>query len=317
MNIDFTNLKNVVNELKKFEANKFIGNLEEKDFLDALKVKVIPTKYSGIITGIDSGSFKLELIGKIIVGVKSAASSFDYSKEKLSAKSVLTPVKIRIFSYEDNSKCEEVVRLKEEYSLALNILKESDLVFLDGSVIPHPSVHPNKDSEILFEYSKIIEKCKSLNYSGKIVGISKDSKSRKFSRKNNETTNIPDIKIFNDLLEENERSGVFEYSVTETPILKELGFEGKVFSFYLKSLKYDYPLRIDFYCEEKNKAIEKANEIASIVCFLSKISKNYAYPAVLIDVDLKAKINSKEVEMVKKTIEKTKLSLRRNSRPFR
>ncbi len=316
MNIDLNSFKNVIQELKNFEKKTLI-QLDEKDFLDSIKARVEPKKFQGKVTAIDSGSIKIEVIGKIIVGVKSAASTFDYSTEKLSSKSTINPLTIQIFDYEDNSKCEEIVRLKEEYILAVNSLKETDLVFIDGSVIPHPSTHPNKDSELHFEYKKVLEKCKDLNYSGKAIGINKDSKSRKFSRKKDEKSNLPDIKIFNDLLQENERSGVFEYSTSDTPILTELGFEHNIFSFYLKSIKNDYPLRIDFYCKDKKKAVEKADEIASTVSFLSKISKNYAYPAVLIDVDLKAKINMNEAEMIKKTIEKNSLGLRRNSRPFR
>ena len=78
----------------------------------------------------------------------------------------------------------------------------------------------------------------------------------------------------------------------------------------------DRPLRVEFLEGEK-----KYGEIIGVIASLSKINRNYAYPAVLIDADLRAAMDPLELERAKRSLSlfagPELLQLRRNSRPFR
>ncbi|MEM4261883.1 MAG: hypothetical protein QXI10_02880, partial [Candidatus Diapherotrites archaeon] len=64
-----------------------------------------------------------------------------------------------------------------------------------------------------------------------------------------------------------------------------------------------------------------ANEVASVVFALSSLHREYAYPSVLIDADLHARLSPQEIELVfNKIFDKlggsSRLRLRRENRPF-
>jgi hypothetical protein len=89
-------------------------------------------------------------------------------------------------------------------------------------------------------------------------------------------------------------------------------------AFYLKASEGDRPMRVEF-VEGKRRF----DEIASLVFSLSRISKNYAYPAILIEADMRAALDQAELdrvygEIVAKTgLRSSLMKLRRDSRPFR
>jgi hypothetical protein len=82
--------------------------------------------------------------------------------------------------------------------------------------------------------------------------------------------------------------------------------------FYLKPSRNDLPLRIEVMDSDVGQA-------ASLICSLSAISDNFAYPAILVEADMCAALDPGELESVEATL--LSLSgmrpLRRNSRPFR
>jgi hypothetical protein len=88
-------------------------------------------------------------------------------------------------------------------------------------------------------------------------------------------------------------------------VLKDL--EAEIYFFYMRPLGDDTPIRVEFLTKEFDR-------VATIVQSLSKISRSYAYPAVLIEADLRAALNPIEMEKLDKL---NLRPLRRNSRPFR
>ncbi|MCX6769518.1 MAG: hypothetical protein NT051_02440 [Candidatus Micrarchaeota archaeon] len=124
------------------------------------------------------------------------------------------------------------------------------------------------------------------------------------------------------MLEEGERTCAFTYSSASTkhPILGDLGsWSEKILSFYLKPVQGDRPLRVEFLSGQKT-----FGEIASLIHSLSCIHKSYAYPAILIEADLRAALSPDDFERAYGSLfsrlgknSPSLMRLRRNTRPFR
>jgi hypothetical protein len=130
-----------------------------------------------------------------------------------------------------------------------------------------------------------------------------------------------DTNFLHFLLEAGERTCAFPYSSSPAKhqVLKDLGkWAEKILSFYLKPVEGDRPLRVEFLSGQK-----PFSEIAQLIYSISCLNKSYAYPAVLIEADLRAALGSEELERAYASlfakIGRTSaiLRLRRNSRPFR
>ncbi|MBI5229117.1 hypothetical protein HY991_03330, partial [Candidatus Micrarchaeota archaeon] len=89
---------------------------------------------------------------------------------------------------------------------------------------------------------------------------------------------------------------------------------------------YDRPLRVDFLDTGKGSSeetVEVIQRVSSLIYSLSKLNKNYAHPAVLIEADLCAALNPEEIERTYNTLfsvlgpKSALFKLRRNIRPFR
>jgi hypothetical protein len=130
--------------------------------------------------------------------------------------------------------------------------------------------------------------------------------------------------ILDYLLKEGERSMAFKYSpeIEKHPILMdfEKGFAEQVHAFYLKPAEFDRPLRVEFLHAGKDfeKRIE---EISGIVFALSCMHREYAFPSILIEADLHARLKPEEIEIVyQKILDKLgkniNLKMRRSNRPF-
>ena len=124
------------------------------------------------------------------------------------------------------------------------------------------------------------------------------------------------------MLKQKERTFSFRYSASpaKNQVLKDLGdWASKILSFYIKPVEGDRPLRVEFL----SNSGASYDEVASIVCGLCSLNKNYAYPAVLIEADLRAAISPQEAEheisFLRSRLGKDNplMPLRRNSRPFR
>jgi hypothetical protein len=232
-----------------------------------------------------------------------------------------------------------LLRLRKEITTALEACERfsPDYLLLDGSIVPQISDKPGADEEEPRRlYGEIISLCSSL-YSSceskgiRLVGIIKDSRGRRFiemlekmlvEREREVLRMSNDTSFLNYMLNEGERTASFTYSTTEKEhvVLKDLKAWGpRISVFYAKPVSGDRPIRIEFLsCPSIS-----ADEIASTVCALSRINKKYAYPAALIEADLRAAMQPIEIEraykdlLVSAGLRSATMRLRRDSRPFR
>ncbi len=246
-------------------------------------------------------------------------------------------------------------RLKKELDLAISMTNKSkrpNLIVLDGSILPLPSDKPHSSSKIFIEYQKIIEKYQKLfeNCIEKnilLAGCIKDSRSRRFAsllgriipklidyypRLNlildldyrGMITQIYDCELLYRILEVNERTCIMSYS--DAPenhnILKD--FDKKMVEkfkiFYLKSVPFDFPMRIEF-LTLNSSPISTANKISAALLPLACHHVEFAVPSILIEADARAKLMETDMDILYNILEQniglSYLKLRRNRRPFR
>jgi len=193
-----------------------------------------------------------------------------------------------------------------------------DVVFLDGSVIPHYVNKPD-NHKLKKYYEKTIEKYEELFELAKeqkiiLSGVIEDSRGVKFcdilnrrvmskmgSKLSAEIQEIlektKDSNLLFYILKKGERTCIFNYSVNPEihPILKEFKkIEKSFFSFYIKTVEFDRPIRVDFI--NFDDAIETANKLSSILLKTSGHT-GYGLPSVLIEADQRAKLSEKDIDM--------------------
>ncbi|MBI4399660.1 DNA double-strand break repair nuclease NurA [Candidatus Micrarchaeota archaeon] len=230
-----------------------------------------------------------------------------------------------------------LTRLKKELSTAIELVEKHlpNYLLLDGSIAPQISDKPGEDSELRSLYNEVIHKfiqlystCEKNNVT--LIGIIKDSRAKRFIESLSNVLNAADTSILsqsndtsfiNFLLNEGERTFAFSYTkdTKNHQALKELRDWGsKINVFYLKPVINDRPLRVEFLVGAKTY-----DEIASLVYTLSGINKSYAYPAILIEADLRAALDRREMDRVYRQLftrtgmRSSVMKLRRDNRPFR
>ena len=279
------------------------------------------------VGAIDASIISQEFHSFDLIITKTVGAIFTYKNEKLIHNeyhpSALPKEKINIIGSTDLmelNQIKNIIRLKEEISLAVEMGDKCDLILIDGSLVPLPGDKPT--SEILKkEYNELIEKYLELfsKYKDKIVGVVKDSRSKRFIEHYSEKynfeieTNITDSSLLDIVLEKGEKTKEISYAkdAKTNQILKDLlPFSEEIKVVYLKAGSYDRPVRIDYFTHKNEEMMS-----------LCGINDKYTYPAILIDVDLRALMDVKDVERILKEIELSpyvdnKL-LRRNVRPFR
>ena len=98
-------------------------------------------------------------------------------------------------------------------------------------------------------------------------------------------------------LKKGERTCIFNYSANPEshPILKEFKkFEKSFSSFYIKTVEFDRPVRVDFV--NFNNGIETANKISGILMKTCGHA-GYGLPTVLIEADQRSKLSEKDIDM--------------------
>jgi hypothetical protein len=290
----------------------------------ALVVKVRKADVSLRVCAVDGGLLAGRMHGADIVVVRAVAAVFDYQGSLLKANSY-HPEKCPQPQIEIKNSLEEheallfrsLLRLHHELSCAISALDAHNpgLLLIDGSLLPLPSDRPSDGSELRPLYDDVLSLYRRLYLlSGEkkcvLCGIIKDSRSKKLAGELG--AGCSDTLLCSYLLQENERTKELGYFEGKHPNgdVAELGRQVKVF--YLRPSRNDLPLRIEVLgCD-----IDSA---ASLVCTLSSLSENYAYPAALIEADLRAALDPGELEAIESSL--SALSgmkpLRRNSRPFR
>lgn len=247
-------------------------------------------------------------------------------------------------------------RLSKEIELAILITKRPErpnIIILDGSILPLPNDKPNYSSKILIKYQQVIEKYRILFESCienniMLVGCVKDSRSKRFISFLGKIIpnlinyyphlnfildldyrgiiqRIYDCELLYRILDVNERTCVLSYSNSPDNhnILKD--FDEKLVQklkiFYLKSVPFDFPIRIEFLTLNSNP-ISTANKISSAILPLACHHAEFAVPSILIEADARAKLMESDLDILydlliqKIGLNQNYLKLKRNRRPF-
>ncbi len=254
----------------------------------------------GTVAGVDGGLLKRRYASGDVVAVRAVAAIFDYggSLEVDYIPSRNPEPDFRVFEAEDSRSLErnaEARRIEREIDTVDRSLDLSDIVLLDGSVVPSYL----EDSEVIDQYSEVFEKAGS----GKFVGVVEDSYGLKLSRMLEEKLgveigDIRDTVLMDAILDERERSFVRRYSDSpaEHPVLQELEDRhvNRINTFYVKLSERDLPLRIDFYGDPG-----EADRISGLLLSM-KASVRYTVPAPVLEADKRAKIPEKYLSRLEK-----------------
>jgi hypothetical protein len=245
-----------------------------------------------------------------------------------------------------------LIRLEQEINCAIEVIKKfkPNFLFIDGSIVPQYQDKPRKESGINEEYHSIVSLFQKLyktaqDNSTQLVACVEDSRGTRFrqllqeeilpfaqtkNKLNLSSTSLGsafDASILDYYLRSGERTFAFPY--TNSPeshaILKDYfpEWSESIFVFYLKCSDFDKPLRVEFICKNASANLADlkkcAQEISSLVFSLSSLHKEYSFPSVLIEADLRAGLTEQEVNVVyQRLIDKlgTKIRMRRSNRPF-
>jgi hypothetical protein len=303
-------------------------------------VKAVPVE--GRVAAVDGGIVGEELHGFDFLLMRTVGAIFDYRGSKPVAHSY-HPSAVPRMEYDIRSGLDahevmwhkSLFRLKGELSCAREIISQHKPAYLllDGSIAPLLSDKPSEDSEMHPLYLEVVEAYRELYQAAwkgncALCGVIKDSRSKRFieiigkhSQNEPGLLHTTDTNFLYFLLEAGERTCAFSYSGAPArhQILKDLGdWSGKILSFYLKPVKDDRPLRVEFLSGQKS-----FDEIASFIHSLSSSHKAYAYPAALIEADMRAALSPDEFDYAYGRLfsklggSPSLLKLRRNMRPFR
>ena len=319
------------------------GKIEYSETLEKeLYYPVEKTLIEGKVAAVDSGIVGEELHGFDFLLMRSVGVIFEYEKSRVVSHSYF-PSAVPKKQYDVRSGLDShdvmwhksLFRLRGELSCACALVERHSPSYLlmDGSIAPLLSDRPSEESESHQLYMDVVSEYKRLyktawEHRCTLLGVIKDSRSRRFieivqKHTQNEAgfANTTDTNFLFFMLESEVRTCAFRYSSSpqKHQILKDLGeWSDKILAFYLKPVKEDRPLRVEFLSGQKSFW-----EIASFVHSLSCLHKAYAYPAVLIEADLRAALCEDDFEQAYGALFSRLgrapglLRLRRNSRPFR
>ena len=276
-----------------------------------------------------------------------------YPEECPSPRIISNLEPLSLFDFELNTSLE---RIRTELNAAIEVLdfRHLDVLLMDGSITPILSDRPQASSTILPKYKtlirlyeKLYSKCKK--QATLLCGIVKDSRSTRFTQilgsiiphLMNRTSSlrkllkldyrkailrIRDTDLLYRVLEVGERSFIFSYFRNTKQNLALRDFENKnwpkqLHAFYLKTVEYDRPLRIEF-LTFGNDTAKVAERLASVVLPLSSHHAEYGLPTVLVEADTQARLLESDLDIVyERLIERVGLSpsmlrLRREKKPF-
>jgi hypothetical protein len=343
--LDF--IKDATNQIEDYyQKNQQITN-----YLKPIKYKLMNNEklvnpveikeFNGKIGGVDSGFVSKRLSFLDILLIKTSGVVFEYEKSILKkAKYIeqeLFPSALLLKSGLENDEEEQsksIERIKREINKSIKIILEEKptYLFIDGSIIPQYQNKPRPESKIKEDYESIIDLFQNFYKISKeneciLISTIEDSRSNRFKEilseeiKQDQIKFATDSSILDNLLEKKERTCYFKYSknIEKHGVLKDYKKEWSenIYAFYLRASNDDRVLRIEFISEEPSKVI---NEIASITYQLSSINKEYSYPSILIEADMRARLTNQEIEIIyNKLIDKIgpKIKLRRGNRPFK
>ena len=333
----------------KDENLSVLGSKELHEERLLFDVKKAPLDFS--VGGVDSGFVDKKLPSLDLVLVRSVGVLFVYEKNLIKeARYIpgyyqfpLPHLTNHALELDEFNCSKSLIRLKEEVNSAKHLIRsfKPQYLFLDGSIIPQYQDKPRADSSINDLYHSIIREFQELYEEAEknnvvLIGCVEDSRGSRFRTILQEEV-LPhkkviapekldflfDSALLDHLLVVGERTFSFSYTknIAQHPILNDFDkkWSERIFSFYIKPSLYDRPLRVEFIKNPKDAG--QINEIASVVYALSCLHREYAYPSILIEADLRARLKPEEIDIVyNKILDKIgkniKMKLRRDSRPF-
>lgn len=313
------------------------------------------------VAGVDGGVLSKSLHGLDLILVRAVSSIFFYDNRDLKKVEyhpgeMPVPELINIHEPVDSRELDVLVNLKrqlKELQRAREAVEYWDIDFLmmDGSVVPQYTNHvsegrmKNLYKELISSYIDFYETCAKKNVL--LLGAVKDSRSTRmagiFRKKlfpevmdeadltreeltlmeNNRDVllNSRDTDFLDYLLDEGQRTFVFDYADSPTPLLEDLGrWQKRIKSFYVKPVQYDGPLRVEF-MNGSGSISKEANRTAGLLRALSANHDACALPTVLIEADARASLAEEEISILCDNISDrldlgTKITMRRDRRPF-
>jgi len=325
------------------------SNLLEK----SLVFPVQKAELNETIAGIDSGFVGKDMLALDLVLVRCVGVLFKYSKSKLenaqyfpSFYSFPEPsLTNRSLEADEFQTSKSLQRLLREVAMSREIIEKHspDYCFIDGSIIPQYADKPRNDSNILDFYRNLIAQFQLLYKTAEekgteLVACVEDSRGSRFrtllqehvlqnggSSIGRTLDDCYDTILLDYILKTGERSMAFSYSGESQkphPILSDFDEKwGKaIHAFYLKPCEFDRPLRVEFLHTGGNIA-KHVEKIAPITFALSCMHREYAYPSVLIEADLHARLKPDEINLVYDKImdklgKNIRIKMRRDYRPF-
>jgi hypothetical protein len=337
-------MENFVKQIKEMEKQRMklaeiLKKLEKIEFSEVAEDKII------------SKVEKDELKEINIAGVDGIAVIFGFKEGKLREviyypEPLPSPVPNVIFDpfseleFELNSNMQ---RQMIEVETAIETIKKfkPDLLLLDGSIVPHYVQRPESSSLLFQIYQQMIESYKKLFLTAEesktiLAGVIEDSRGTRLCEILNKSLGfLPEFREAKVLLEKTKDTNLLAYALNygertfgfpyssepeKHPVLKEFGDTGKrIYSFYLKAAEFDRPIRVDFLASlDAKEIVDKISSILLAICN----SSTYAFPSVLIEADLRARLSEREVEEFSLDLRNKLgnvaglLELRRKGRPF-
>lgn len=304
------------------------------------------------IAGVDSGFVGKDLLALDLVLIRAVGAMFEYKQGKVAKADYFPQFYVFPEPHLSNSTLEvdefqcskNIQRLMKEVETAKQLIEKFSpgYCFLDGSIIPQYADKPRKDSKLKSAYHKMLDQFQSLYSTAErkeceLIACVEDSRGSRFRQILQEQllANQPslaeqlsdcyDAIILDYLLKPGERSFAFSYTANtkQHPLLMDFDekWSKSIMAFYLKPVAFDRPLRVEFLHQNGQGISKHASKVASIVFAQSCTHREYAYPAILIEADLHARLTPQEIEIVyDKILNKLgkgfKLRLRRDNRPF-
>ena len=294
---------------------------------EKIVIPVDSIQLNGKISGVGGSVVKKSFHGIDLMLLRVIAVIFSYKDNNLDKMDYYpeeTPspqprTVLDIFSnieFEVNSSIE---RLIEETTVAKETIEmfEPDFMFLKESIIPHSIYVPEKGSLLYGNYKRMIENYNKLFEALKqrktiLASVTEESRDTRFCEVLDKIflTHVhPDVpselkivlnrtkdsNLLDYVLQKGERSFVFPFSSEpeKQPILKEINEKNKLFSFYLKTVESNRPVKVDFFAEDGLKTVDKISSTLLSCCGQS----SHSIPQVIVEAKQRANLEEKDLEM--------------------
>jgi hypothetical protein len=273
-------------------------------------------------------------------------------------KSTVPKIKVELnpISWREADVSASLERVKAELELAIRVQDHHpvELLLLDGSLRPHISDRPSNHSMFSPKYERIKalyeELFEKTQETGTLLaGVVKDSRSQRFIKIFGEIlphliTRQPELKpllkmdyrsvlrtsydtdLFFRVLEVGERSPILRL----TEINSDKAFDSQnddlqnannLVCIYLRTVKFDYPLRIEVLTGPYDP-IRIVEKVSAMLLPMSSDNEGFALPTVLIDADSQARLIERDLDFLFSQLAnrigypESLLKLRRERMPF-